>query len=162
MKLEESSVVETNDYKVVIYPSSREMSSLEIKLISEKLYDFLSSWESHGKPLSSSFKIEYKQFIVITIDEDVIELSGCGMDALNRFIKTLDSGFSGLDLLNRMKASYLENHQVKTMSLIDFKNSLKNGDLSKDIQVFDFSKSSYVEYLSSFLLPFSRSWASRF
>lgn len=58
MKIEESTIVETNDYRVIIYPASRTFTSKESMVITQKLYDFLSTWAAHGKPLSSSFKIE--------------------------------------------------------------------------------------------------------
>lgn len=41
MKIEESSVIETNDYRVIIYPASRPFTAKESKDIAEKLYDFL-------------------------------------------------------------------------------------------------------------------------
>ena len=77
MKIEESTSVETNDYKVIIFPASRAFTAKEVKEITEKLYDFLSTWAAHGKPLSSSFKIEHKQFIIITVDEEKEVASGC-------------------------------------------------------------------------------------
>ena len=72
MKIEESSSVETNDFKVMIYPSSRPFTPKEAMVVSERLYDFLSSWNYHGKAVSSSFKIEKNQFIVICIDEEQV------------------------------------------------------------------------------------------
>ena len=58
MKIEDSNIVEANDYRVIIYPASRPFTTTEAKVITEKLYDFLAGWAAHGKPLSSSFKIE--------------------------------------------------------------------------------------------------------
>ena len=58
MKIEESTIVETNDFKVIIYPASRALTAKEVKEITEKLYDFLPTWNAHGKGLTSSFKIE--------------------------------------------------------------------------------------------------------
>ena len=65
MKIEESTIVETNDFKVIIYPASRALTAKEVKEITEKLYDFLPTWNAHGKGLTSSFKIDHKQFIII-------------------------------------------------------------------------------------------------
>ncbi len=64
-----------------------------------------------------------------------------------------------LGLFDRMKASFVENGEVKTLKLLDFKNKLRNGELSKDIEVFDFSKNTYLDFLSHFLLPLEKSWA---
>ncbi|MDO5614676.1 MAG: hypothetical protein Q4G16_00675 [Cruoricaptor ignavus] len=158
MKIENSEIIETEDFRVLVYPASRPFTAKESKTIAEKLYDFLGSWAAHGKPLSSSFKIEKNQFIIIAIDEEKEVASGCSMDALNGLMRELDSEFS-LGLFDRMKASFVENGEVKTMKLQDFRTALKNGTISQDIEVFDFSKSTYVAFLSDFLLPLKRSWA---
>ncbi len=158
MKIEESTIVETNDYRVIIYPASRPFTPKESKVNTEKLYDFLATWAAHGKPLSSSFKIEKNQFIIVCVDEDVEAASGCSIDALGGVLKEIEAE-SQLGLFDRMKATYIENGQVKTLKLQDFRNGLRNGEISKDIEVYDFSKNTYVAFLSDFLLPLRRSWA---
>jgi len=159
MKIEESNIVETNDYRVIIYPASRPLETKEAKVITEKLYDFLAGWAAHGKPLSSSFKIEKNQFIIICVDEEKEMASGCSIDALGKIMKEIDTEYQ-LGLFDRMKASFVENGTVKTLKLQEFKSKLRSGELSKEIEVFDFSKNTYLEFLSNFLLPFGRSWAS--
>jgi hypothetical protein len=57
-----------------------------------------------------------------------------------------------------MKACFVEDNEIKTLPLIDFRNKIKNGEL-KDIEVFDFSKDTYLNYLSNFKLPLYHSWA---
>lgn len=158
MKIEESTIVETSDYRVIIYPASRSFTPKESKVITEKLYDFLATWAAHGKPLSSSFKIEKNQFIIVCVDEDVEAASGCSIDALGGVIKEIEQEYQ-LGLFDRMKATFVENGEVKTMKLQDFRTGLKNGEISKEIDVFDFSKNTYVAFLSDFLLPLRRSWA---
>lgn len=158
MKITDSEIIETNDYRVIIYPASRPFVAKESKAITEKMFDFLSTWQAHGKALSSSFKIEKNQFIIITVDEDVEPASGCSMDALNGIMREIDAEYN-LGLFDRMKACYVENGEIKTMKLQDFRTLLKNGEISHDIEVFDFSKSTYVSFLSDFLLPLKRSWA---
>lgn len=158
MKIEESTIVETNDYRVIIYPASRSFTPKESKMITEKLYDFLATWAAHGKPLSSSFKIEKNQFIVVCVDEEKEAASGCSIDSLSGIMREIETEFQ-LGLFDRMKASFIENGEIITLKLQDFRKGLKEGTLSKDIEVFDFSKNSYVEFLSDFLLPLKRSWA---
>ncbi|QBO57584.1 hypothetical protein [Chryseobacterium salivictor] len=161
MKIEESTIVETNDYRVIIYPASRPFTAKESKVITEQLYDFLATWAAHGKPLSSSFKIEKNQFIIICVDEEIEVASGCSIDALGVVMKRIDQEFQ-LGLFDRMKATFVENEEIKTMKLQDFRSGLKNGEISTDIEVFDFSKNTYVAFLSDFLLPLRRSWAGTF
>ncbi|RQP12711.1 MAG: hypothetical protein EAS48_04925 [Chryseobacterium sp.] len=58
-----------------------------------------------------------------------------------------------------MKASYVEDDEVKTLKLPEFRRKVKAGELADDVQVFDFSKDSYLEFLNGFLLPLRESWA---
>ena len=101
MKIEESTIIETNDYRVIIYPASRPFTTKESKVIAEKLYDFLRDWAAHGNELSASFKIEKNQFIIICVDEEKEEASGCSIDTLGRFMKEIDNEFE-LGLFDRM------------------------------------------------------------
>lgn len=158
MKIEESNITETNDYRVIIYPASRPFTPKESKVIAEKLYDFLATWAAHGKPLSSSFKIEKNQFIIVCVDEEKEAASGCSIDSLSGIMRELDQEFN-LGLFDRMKASFVEDGEVKTMKLQEFRKGLKDGSISQDIMVFDFSKNSYIAFLSDFLLPLNKSWA---
>ena len=159
MKIQESEIIETNDYRVIIYPASRSFSPKESKMITEKLYDLLATWAAHGKPLSSSFKIEKNQFIIVCVDEEIEAASGCSIDALGKVMREIDAEYQ-LGLFDRMKASFVENSEVKTLKLQDFKRDLRDGKISQNIEVFDFSKNTYVAFLSDFLLPLKRSWAA--
>ncbi|MBF5027854.1 hypothetical protein [Planobacterium oryzisoli] len=158
MKIEQSEIIETNDYRVIIYPASRPFTAKESKDIAEKLFEYLSTWRAHGKPLSSSFKIEHNQFIIVVVDEDKEMASGCSIDALNSVLRELDTTYS-LGLFDRMKASYMIGENIITKPLAEFRKEVRSGEISEDAQVFDFSKSTYVNYLSDFLLPLRRSWA---
>jgi hypothetical protein len=149
------------DYRLVLFPASREISAKEIMQISEQLYEFLSTWQAHGKDLTSSFKIEYKQFIMVCIDETAETASGCSIDALTRFMKTLDAQFQ-FGFFDRMKACYKENNQIKTLKLTEFKQALHEGKISQNAQIFNFNASTFQEYQEQFLKPLSESWAATF
>lgn len=158
MEIKESEIIETSDFRVIIYPASRQFTPQESKKITEVLFDFLPTWQAHGKPLSASFKIEKNQFVVLAVDEEEEMASGCSIDALTKVMRDVDAQFD-LGFFDRMKASFLQDGKVKTMKLNDFRTALKNGHLPADIQVFDFSKNTYANFLSDFLLPLKRSWA---
>lgn len=159
MIIEESSSVEVNDYRVIVYPASRPFTARESKIIAEKLYDFLGTWAAHGKALTSSFKIEKNQFIIICVDEDLEAASGCSIDSLGAVIKNIEEEFQ-LGFFDRMKASFVEEGEVKTLKLQEFRSGLKDGSISQNIQVFDFSKNTYLSLMQEFLLPLDKSWAN--
>jgi len=161
MKIESSEIIETGDYRVIIYPASRAFSPKEEKDITETVYDFLSNWQAHGNDLFASFRIEKNQFIVICVDEGKEKASGCSMDALNKTMRQINTKYN-LGIFDRMKACFLENGKVKTLSLSDFRNNVKNGEISHNTHVFDFSKNTYLDFINSFLLPLKESWAGKF
>lgn len=84
--------------------------------------------------------------------------SGCSIDALGKLMHEIDADYQ-LGLFDRMKACYLENGEVKTLKLTDFRSKVKNGEIDENVEVFDFSKNTYLDFLSNFLLPLKKSWA---
>lgn len=146
------------DTKTIIFPASRSINHEEKLDILMKIKDFLTSWKAHGNPLQSNVCIEYEQFIIIRVDENIEPASGCSLDALNNFIRKIEQKYQ-LRLFNRMKAVFLENNTLKTLKLRDFRAALKNKELRSDILVFDFSSNNEEEFSKRFLLPLKESWA---
>ena len=144
--------------KTIIFPASRSINHEEKLDIFMKIKDFLTSWKAHGNPLQSNVCIEYEQFIIIRVDENIEPASGCSLDALNNFIRKIEQKYQ-LGLFNRMKALFLENNTLKKLKLRDFRAALKNKELRSDILVFDFSSNNEEEFSKRFLLPLKESWA---
>ena len=57
--------------KTIIFPASRSINYEEKLDIIMKIKDFLTSWKAHGNPLQSNVCIEYEQFIIIRVDENI-------------------------------------------------------------------------------------------
>ena len=146
------------DTKTIIFPASRSINHEEKLDIFMKIKDFLTSWKAHGNPLQFNVCIEYEQFIIIRVDENIEPASGCSLDALNNFIRKIEQKYQ-LGLFNRMKALFLENNTLKTLKLRDFRAALKNKELRSDILVFDFSSNNEEEFSKRFLLPLKENWA---
>ena len=146
------------DTKTIIFPASRSINHEEKLDIFMKIKDFLTSWKAHGNPLQFNVCIEYEQFIIIRVDENIEPPSGCSLDALNNFIQKIEQKYQ-LGLFDRMKAVFLENNTLKTLRLKDFCATLKNKELRSDILIFDFSSNNEEEFSKRFLLPLKESWA---
>jgi hypothetical protein len=144
--------------KAIIFPASRSINHEEKLDILMKIEDFLTSWKVYENPLQSNVCIEYEQFIIICIDENIEPASGCSLDALNNFIRKIEQKYQ-LELFDRMKAVFLENNTLKTLRLKDFCATLKNKELRSDILIFDFSSNNEEEFSKRFLLPLKESWA---
>ena len=146
------------DTKTIIFPASRSINHEEKLDIFMKIKDFLTSWKTHGNPLQSNVCIEYEQFIIIRVDENIEPASGCSLDALNNFMQKIEQKYQ-LGFFDRMKAIFLENNILKTLKLKDFRNALKDKKISTDILIFDFSPNNEEEFSKRFLLPLKESWA---
>ena len=120
--------------KTIIFPASRFINHREKNEILLKTTDFLKNWKAHGKPLEANASIEYQQFIIIRVDENIEPASGCSLDALNNFMREIEQKYQ-LGLFDRMKAIFLENNIIKTLKLKDFRNDLKN---KKSLLIFSF------------------------
>ena len=145
--------------KTIIFPASRFINHREKNEILLKTTDFLKNWKAHGNPLQSNVCIEYEQFIIIRVDENIEPASGCSLDALNNFMQKIEQKYQ-LGLFDRMKAIFLENNILKTLKLKDFRNALKDKKISTDILIFDFSPNNEEEFSKRFLLPLKESWAN--
>lgn len=146
------------DTKTIIFPASRFINHREKNEILLKTTDFLKNWKAHGNPLQSNVCIEYEQFIIIRINENIEPASGCSLDTLNNFMQKIEQKYQ-LGLFDRMKAIFLENNILKTLRLKDFCATLKNKELRSDILIFDFSSNNEEEFSKRFLLPLKESWA---
>ena len=146
------------DTKTIIFPASRSINHEEKLDIFMKIKDFLTSWKAHGNPLQSNVCIEYEQFIIIRVDENIEPASGCSLDTINNFMQKIEQKYQ-LGLFDRMKAVFLENNTLKTLRLKDFCATLKNKELRSDILIFDFSSNNEEEFSKRFLLPLKESWA---
>ncbi|MCB0470074.1 MAG: ABC transporter ATPase, partial [Flavobacteriaceae bacterium] len=58
------------DSRIWIYQANRSFTEDEIKEISSKLDVFIENWTAHGSDLESGYKIVYKRFIVIALNQN--------------------------------------------------------------------------------------------
>ena len=63
----------SEDSRIWIYQSNKELNNDQVCEISGKLTDFLKTWNTHGKPISCSFQVKYNRFIIIAA-ENTLEI----------------------------------------------------------------------------------------
>ena len=93
------------DSRIWIFPSSEEIDIQKKTKIRERLIKFISDWTSHNKNLQASFELPYNRFIVVALNENHQNASGCSIDALMNLIQILEKEFD-LILLDRMNVLY--------------------------------------------------------
>src|SRR6478609_8663044 len=122
--------------RVWLYQADRPFSADEEKIISNSLTNFCSCWEAHGNPLQTSFKIEYHQFVILTVDESSAGASGCSIDGSVRVLKELGNQLH-VDFFDRSQVAFLENEKIQSYSLVQLKSLFQSGKLTATSQTFN-------------------------
>jgi hypothetical protein len=143
-----------------VYQSNRPFSTSEEEAISSALKNFCSQWEAHGNSLAASFKIEYHQFVVLAVDENVNEASGCSIDGSVRVLKEIQSRFT-IDLMNR-SVPFLIDERVELHSITEAKSKVSSGQISEEVLTFNNAVSSKGDFLKNWKISTQNSWLSKY
>ena len=147
--------------RVWIYQASRSFTDEEIAQIESQLDTFLSNWTAHGSDLESGYLIKYKRFIVIALNQNLSNATGCSIDASVQFIQQLEKEYA-VDLLDKMNVSYKQGDFIAYKTLVDFKKMAKDKEVSKNTIVFNNLVKNIMEFNENWEVPASESWHSRF
>ena len=147
--------------RVWIYQANRSFSEEELQDIKGKLNTFIENWTAHGSDLQSGYTIAYKRFIVIGLNQNLNQATGCSIDASVHFIQQLEKEYN-VDLMDKMNVSFKQGDFVAYKSLLDFKKMVKDKAVSKNTIVFNNLVTNIAEFRENWEVPASESWHSRF
>ena len=146
--------------RIWIYQSNREFSSEEVNVIKFNAKKFIENWTRHGDDLKGSFTIVYNRFIVIAVDENFANVSGCSIDASVRFIQQIQSELN-VDLLNKLHIAFKTNDDVNSVSLNDFRSFIASDKITQDTIVFNNLVNTKADFESKWEVPAKESWHQR-
>jgi len=144
-----------------MYQSDRVFTTQEIDYISNKAKDFIEQWTRHGDNLKGSFTIKYNQFLVLAVDENFNNVSGCSIDASVRFVQQLENELN-IDLMDKMNVSFKDGGSINVVKLIDFQKFAKEQKITKETIVFNNMIQTKAAIESEWEVPASKSWHNRF
>ncbi|MFD2541392.1 ABC transporter ATPase [Lacinutrix gracilariae] len=147
--------------RVWIYQANRSFTEKEIEEISNKLNIFIENWAAHGSDLQAGYKVVYKRFIVIGLNQDMNQATGCSIDASVQFIQQLEKDYN-VDLMDKMNVSYKQGEFIAYKSLTDFRKMAKDKAVSKNTIVFNNLVNTVAEFNENWEVPASESWHGRF
>ena len=150
-----------NNSRVWMYQSDRVFTENEIEFISEKATAFIEQWTRHGDNLKGSFTIKYNQFLVLAVDENFNNVSGCSIDASVRFVKELENELQ-VDLMNKLNVSFKDGNNINIVKLVDFQQFAKAQKITKETIVFNNMVQTKEEVENNWEIPASKSWHNRF
>ena len=110
--------------KVWIFQADRKFSNIEKEIISSRITNFISNWETHNRPVYSSFKL-FNYFLCIFVDESNYVTSGCSIDSLVKEVKSVGTELEQ-DFFNRQNIVYNDNGKEAIISIEKFKDLKRN------------------------------------
>ena len=144
-----------------VYQSSRNFSPSELRELPSMISSFIVSWTAHGAELQAAFEIKYNRFIVIAVDEEVTNASGCSIDKLVRFMKELGQMLQ-VDFFDRMHVAYRDGKQeIQSCSYSDFEKRIIQKVINESTPVFNNMVISKKEFDVNWEVPLIQSWHQR-
>ncbi|MAX71493.1 MAG: ABC transporter ATPase [Flavobacteriaceae bacterium] len=150
-----------DESRVWIYQANRSFSEEELIELNKQLDTFIEAWTAHGKDLEAGYKIVYKRFIIIALNQDLNKATGCSIDASVHFIQELEKQYN-VDLMDKMNVSFKQGEFVAYKPLLDFKKMAQQKAVSKNTIVFNNLVTNIAEFKENWEVPASESWHSRF
>lgn len=147
--------------RVWIYPTQRPLTEDESLQIEKRLSAFLTQWTAHGSDLQAGFKICYRRFLIIALNETLQSASGCSIDASVRFIQELEQTYD-LVLLDKMNVTFRQGAFFAHKPLSEFKQMVKNRSVSPETIVFNNLVINKKELETHWEVPAQHSWHARF
>ncbi len=147
--------------RVWIYQSRRSFYEKEIDIITAKVESFIAEWKRHGEGLKASYQLKYNQFIILAVDEDYNEVSGCSIDSSVNLMKQFERAFN-IDLTNKLNVSFKDNNNINIVSLTDFQNFVKENRITSNTVVFNNMVSTKADLAENWEVTAGESWHKRF
>ena len=149
------------DSKIWIYQSNRKFSDDEMTEIEGDLKTFVENWAAHGTSLEASYLLKYNRFIILAVNQEVQQATGCSIDSSVAFIQSLEQKYQ-VDLLDKMNVTFRNGEHIAHKSLIDFKRMAKEKAVTGNTIVFNNLVNSIEEFNENWEVPADESWHSRF
>ena len=119
------------DSRIWIFPSSEEIDIQKKAKIKERLIKFISDWTSHNKNLQASFELPYNRFIVVALNENLQNASGCSIDSLMNLIQILEKDFDFANFTKSFRVKYTISLLLSLYKTFILSNKIKSNSFSK-------------------------------
>ena len=143
--------------RVWIYQSDRELYEDEVKQLHEILNKFAAEWTAHNHQLKAKAEIRYNRFLILVVDENQSGASGCSIDKSVNFIKRLEQEF-GIKLLDRFNLAYREGEKVLSAPRDEFEDLLRSGKINSSTIVYNNLVQNLEQLETKWEVPFKESW----
>lgn len=143
-----------------VYQASRPLTPDEAASVRTIARDFTAAWKAHGQPLKATADVLYNRFLIMMVDEDAADASGCSIDSSVAFIRSLENKLN-TNFFDRLQLGYLlEDGTVGSVHADRIGKAIELGEITPATTVFDNMVTSCVELRNKWRVPLSESWAA--
>ena len=143
--------------RIWIYQSIRKLTADEISNTIQTTENFLQNWTAHQADLKAGVQILFNHFIIIGVDENYNDASGCSIDKKVNFMKQVGNMLQ-VDLFNRMQVAYIENDLIQFTGMHELAGRIKIGELPHDVIMFNNLVATKKEFESDWKVAVRNSW----
>ncbi len=149
------------DARVWVYQLNRALGDVERQRVEDTMKEFCRGWSAHGSPLQTSYHLEYNHFLVLAVDEQSGDASGCSIDGSVRVLKEIGSVLH-VDFFDRTSVGFLIDDRVKMYPVSSLKDLFGAGTLSASTITFDNLVATKAEFENGWRIPANRSWLAKY
>ena len=146
--------------RVWVYQANRRLRANEIEQISSFLTHEMNAWAAHGAPLNASFEIRFNQVVIVAVNEDVNEASGCSIDASTRWFKSLGD-LLHVDFFDRQIAK-IQGEEILLIPLTSIKDFILSAHLLEEDFIIPPQTSDLSHYRNQWLQSVRESWLKKY
>lgn len=147
--------------RVWIYQADRAFTPYEVQSLTPSLQQFAQQWTAHKLALRADAAILHLHFLVLVVDENVHDASGCSIDSSVKFVKEIGAQLN-IDFFNRLNAVIKMDQQFEILSPDALKASLIAGHVNAQTMVFNNMVNNLSELRNEWLLPLEQTWMKRY
>ena len=142
------------------YIISKPLSDDQLNQLTQAGQNFVLSWTAHEQKLSATFSIFKKRIVVVQVNENVTNASGCSIDKLTHFIKNAEISF-GIELLNRLLVAYKNGETIDVVPASKIRELLSQNLISEDTIVYNTALANENE-LKHWEQPLKTTWLNKY
>ncbi|MBI1185229.1 ABC transporter ATPase [bacterium] len=143
--------------KIWIYQADRFLTDEEVAWMNEQMAGFTAQWKAHGVKLNAEFDVLQHLFLIVKVDEDRQNATGCSIDESVHFIKQMQEHI-GVNFFNRQRVAYKVGNELKQCSLPAFKKLIQEGLVDENTPVFNNTLTDVSDFDSKWLVAAGHSW----
>ena len=130
--------------RVWTYIISKELNPDQLNFLLEEGKAFVQGWTAHDQQLSGSFEIYKDKILIFKVNEEVHGASGCSIDKLTRFVRSLEIKY-GIELLNRLLVAVKVNEEIQIIHSSKIKDLLEVAFINEKSIIYNTSASNTDE-----------------